>query len=544
MLKKFPVTSHDLPTAEILTSIREFLSSLKISPKELNRTALMCEESVNLLLEHAQPGTAKLYLRKVLGTVSIEVSIPGQEFAFTEDFSPLSVETDDDEAKTALQTLLLRSFGDRVSFKRRNGRNSVRITVQKSPYSFLYQTLSAIVLAVLCGVVCRNFVPESVYSALNYAFLEPVRTMFMSALKIVIAPIVFFSLVNSVSQFGGVSYIGKTGGKFMVVFLMMELLGCVAAGLVFYGAGALGFPFTRLAGALSETVQASGTEWSIRDVIVNIVPSNFVRPFLQSDMLQLMFLGIICGISVGMIGDYSKPLTDMFKACNELFMKMTSLLTKFIPFAVLCSIWSMVLTAGAGLLFSLAGIIFIVLAGLAVLMVVDCVRLKMSGLSVVKFVRKYSPAMAHVLSTTSSVASLPENMKAADSLGIPQKIYSFALPLGVIFSKNGSIFYRALTALFMAEVFGVEVSFWVMVSVLVSAAVITLSTPGVPGGAYIAFSALLAQMGVPAEALACIIGVDAVMDIFIAVVNSFGVMVSSLTISKAEGSLNISRCNS
>ena len=544
MLKKFPVTSHDLPTAEILTSIREFLSSLKISPKELNRTALMCEESVNLLLEHAQPGTAKLYLRKVLGTVSIEVSIPGQEFAFTEDFSPLSVETDDDEAKAALQTLLLRSFGDRVSFKRRNGRNSVRITAQKSPYSFLYQTLSAIVLAVLCGVVCRNFVPESVYSALNYAFLEPVRTMFMSALKIVIAPIVFFSLVNSVSQFGGVSDIGKTGGKFMVVFLMMELLGCVAAGLVFYGAGALGFPFTRLAGALSETVQASGTEWSIRDVIVNIVPSNFVRPFLQSDMLQLMFLGIICGISVGMIGDYSKPLTDMFKACNELFMKMTSLLTKFIPFAVLCSIWSMVLTAGAGLLFSLAGIIFIVLAGLAVLMVVDCVRLKMSGLSVVKFVRKYSPAMAHVLSTTSSVASLPENMKAADSLGIPQKIYSFALPLGVIFSKNGSIFYRALTALFMAEVFGVDVSFWVMVSVLVSAAVITLSTPGVPGGAYIAFSALLAQMGVPAEALACIIGVDAVMDIFIAVVNSFGVMVSSLTISKAEGSLNIARCNS
>ena len=544
MLKKFPVTSHDLPTAEILTSIREFLSSLKISPKELNRTALMCEESVNLLLEHAQPGTAKLYLRKVLGTVSIEVSIPGQEFAFTEDFSPLSVETDDDEAKAALQTLLLRSFGDRVSFKRRNGCNSVRITAQKSPYSFLYQTISAIVLAVLCGVVCRNFVPESVYSALNYAFLEPVRTMFMSALKIVIAPIVFFSLVNSVSQFGGVSDIGKTGGKFMVVFLMMELLGCVAAGLVFYGAGALGFPFTRLAGALSETVQASGTEWSIRDVIVNIVPSNFVRPFLQSDMLQLMFLGIICGISVGMIGDYSKPLTDMFKACNELFMKMTSLLTKFIPFAVLCSIWSMVLTAGAGLLFSLAGIIFIVLAGLAVLMVVDCVRLKMSGLSVVKFVRKYSPAMAHVLSTTSSVASLPENMKAADSLGIPQKIYSFALPLGVIFSKNGSIFYRALTALFMAEVFGVDVSFWVMVSVLVSAAVITLSTPGVPGGAYIAFSALLAQMGVPAEALACIIGVDAVMDIFIAVVNSFGVMVSSLTISKAEGSLNISHCNS
>ena len=365
--------------------------------------------------------------------------------------------------------------------------------------------------------------------------------MFMNALKIVIAPIVFFSLVNSVSQFGGLSDIGKTGGKFMLLFLGMELVGCVLAGLVFYGAGALGFPFTRLAGA--GVVEASGTVLSFRNVIVNIVPSNFVRPFLEADMLQLMFLGMICGISAGMIGEYSKPLMELFKSCNELFMKMTSLLTKFIPFAVLCSIWSMVLTAGAGLLFSLAGIICIVLLGLVLILFVDCVRLRFSGLSVMKFVRKYSPAMAHVFSTTSSVASLPENMKAAESLGIPQKIYSFALPLGVIFSKNGSIFYRALTAMFIAEVFGVEVSFGAVVSVLVSASIITLATPGVPGGAYIAFSALLAQMGVPAEALACIIGVDAVMDIFIAVINCFGVMVSSLSISKSEGILDISRYN-
>ena len=161
-------------------------------------------------------------------------------------------------------------------------------------------------------------------------------------------------------------------------------------------------------------------------------------------------------------------------------------------------------------------------------------RLSIAGLSVTNFIRKYSPAMAHVFSTTSSVASLPENMKAAESLGIPQKIYSFVLPLGVIFSKNVSIFYRALTALFMAEVFGVEVHAGVVVSVLVSASIITLATPEVPGGAYIAFSALLAQMGVPTEALACIISVDAVMDIFIAVINCFGVMVTSLRISKSE----------
>ncbi len=537
MLKKFDTTAQ----AEILACIDDFLTALKTPHKEHNRISLTAEESLNILLEHSRPGEVKVYLRKILGTASIEFRVPGNAFSFSEDFAPVTVDTDDDEVKAALQNLLLRSYGEKVSFTHRNGYNEVKILVQKSPYTFLYQTLTAIFCAVVAGVICRNFVPESVYSALNYAVLEPVRTMFMNALKIVIAPIVFFSLVNSVSQFEGLSDIGKTGGKFMLLFLGMELAGCVLAGLVFYGAGAIGFPFTRLAGA--GVVEASGAGWSIRNVIVNIVPSNFVRPFLEADMLQLMFLGLICGISAGMIGEYSRPLMELFKSCNELFMKMTSLLTKFIPIAVLCSIWSMVLTAGAGLLLSLAGIICIVLLGLVLILCVDCVRLRLSGLSVMKFVRKYSPAMAHVFSTTSSVASLPENMKAAESLGIPQKIYTFALPLGVIFSKNGSIFYRALTAMFMAEVFGVDVSFGAAVSVLVSASIITLATPGVPGGAYIAFSALLAQMGVPAEALACIIGVDAVMDIFIAVINCFGVMVSSLSVSKSEGILDIMRYN-
>lgn len=495
MLKKYSITQQNNPSGEALESITEFLSSegLNLSAKENNHIALIAEESLNILLEHSKPGAVKLYLRRFLGTASIEFRVPGEAFTFSEDFAPVTVDTDDDEAKTALQNRLLRSYGEKLNFTHKNGYNAVKILVQKSPYAFLYQTLTAILLAVVLGVICRNYVPESVYSALNYGVLEPVRTMFMNALKIMIAPIVFFSLVNSVSQFGGLSDIGKTGGKFMLVYLVMEVIACAAAGLVFYGA--------------------------------------------------VMFLGLLCGVSAGMIGEYSRPLMELFKSCNELFMNMTSLLTKFIPLAVLCSIWSMVLTAGAGLLLSLAGIICIVLLGLIVLLCIDSMRLRIAGLSVTKFIRKYSPAMAHVFSTTSSVASLPENMKAAESLGIPKKIYSFALPLGVIFSKNGSIFYRALTALFMAEVFGIDVSFGAAVSVLVSASIITLATPGVPGGAYIAFSALLAQMGVPAEALACIIGVDAVMDIFIAVINCYGVLVTSLTITKREGILDIARYN-
>jgi Na+/H+-dicarboxylate symporter len=180
---------------------------------------------------------------------------------------------------------------------------------------------------------------------------------------------------------------------------------------------------------------------------------------------------------------------------------------------------------------------------MVVLMLIDGLRLKVAGLSPRHFLQKYALAMAHVFSTTSSSASLPENMKAAKGMGVPEKVYSLALPLGVIFSKGGSIFYRATTALLVAQLFGVDVTAAGVLSLLLSASVITLATPGVPGGSLIAFSALLTQLGVPAEALACIIGIDAVMDLFIGVVNCFGTMVSTVTVSHGERLLDVARYN-
>lgn len=184
------------------------------------------------------------------------------------------------------------------------------------------------------------------------------------------------------------------------------------------------------------------------------------------------------------------------------------------------------------------------LAGLVLIMFFDCLRVKWAGLSPMRFIRKYSRAMAHVFSTTSSNVSLPENMKSADEMGIPQKIYSLTLPLGVVFSNNGSIFYRALTALLVALLFGIKVNFADVIAVVFTASMITLATPGVPGGAYIAFSALLAALNVPVQCMVYIISIDAVMDIFIAVVNSFGAMVTTLAFAKSDGVLDMEKWNS
>lgn len=532
---------------EALDSMQSCLSQLRMKPVEENRAMLMFEESLVSLLEYADPEHPQritVKTRRLFGTLTISLSVPGREYSFSEKVMHLDLSLDEegegDQARL-IRGLILQSFGSKLQYRHRDGENTVRIEAQRSPYSFLYQTMTCLIAAVLLGVLCRLAVPQATYMALNDVVLEPGRTIFINALKIVISPIVFFSLVISVAQFSNLTEFGKLGSKFMLLYRCMEVIACVLSAGIYSLTRLTGLPFS---GGLSIGAEGPALEaaaFTIQDFIVGIVPSNFFQPFLDSNMLQLMFLGVLCGIAVGEIGDYSKPLRDFIEACYELFIKMTGILTQFIPIAVLCSIWSLMLTTGTSLLLSLLGVLVIVFIGMAVLMCIDGIRLRIAGLSPMHFLRKYAPAMAYVFSTTSSSISLPENMKAAKGMGVPEKVYSLSLPLGVIFSKNGSIFYRATTALLIAQLFGIEVSAAGVVSLMITASVITLATPAVPGGAFVAFSALLLQLGAPPEALACIIGIDAVMDLFTSVVNCFGTMVSTVTVSHKEQLLDMAR---
>ena len=551
MIKKFEVkpSGRNEAASEILSYVRERLKEFRMKQNEENRITLMFEESMMSLMDNMNSETTqtvRVSFKRFLDTMSIELSVPGEEFSFADTmkgFEGLNLDDADDDTKGVIQNIILRSFGDRLKYIHKKGINYIKIEAVRSPYTFLYKTLTAIFTAVILGVLCRYFVPESTYMTLNDNLLVPVRTIFMNSLKIVVAPLVFFAVVNSVSQFRNLSELGKIGGQIMTRFMIMELLACVFAGLLFGASEYTGIRFSQIipySGAISEV---SDKILPVRQVIVNIIPTSFAAPFISADMLQLIFLGIICGIAVGSIGDYSKSLRDSFNAWDQMFRKIASMLTRFVPLAVLCSIWSVILTIGTKLLLSLVAIIIIAFTGLFILMCIDCVRLKLTGLSVSTFVRKYAPAMAHLISTTSGTLSIPKNMEASASLGVPQKIYSLSIPLGVVFSKNGTIFYRALVSLFITQLYVIDVSTSALISVLFSSFVLALTTTGVPGGAYIAFPAMLSQLGVPAEAIAYVIAIDAVLDIFIAVINSFEDVVSSIIVSHKAGILDIDTYN-
>ena len=362
MIKTFDVDPANkmYAVAETLDSVQDYLSQLRMKPVEGNRALLMFEESLVSLMEYMDselPQQITVKARRLLGTLTISLTVPGQEFPFSEKVMPLgySLEEGEGDGAKVIRELVLQSFGSRLKYKHRDGKNTVRIEAQRSPYSFLYQTMSCLLAAVLLGVLCRLAIPQATYLALNDMVLEPVRTIFINALKIVVSPVVFFSLVISIAQFGNLSEVGKLGGKLMLLYLLMEVVACVLSAGVYSLTGLTSLPFSQSLSIGAGGPAFEATTLSLRDFLVGIVPSNFLQPFLDSNMLQLMFLGLLCGIAVGEIGDYSKPLRDFIEACYELFMRMTGILTRFIPIAVLCSIWSLMLTTGTDLLLSLLG---------------------------------------------------------------------------------------------------------------------------------------------------------------------------------------------
>ena len=394
-------------------------------------------------------------------------------------------------------------------------------------------------LAVMMGVLLKSFAPESFYLPVNDNILAPVKTMFMNALKMIVAPVVFFSIVSCIGQFSDLSEMGKIGGKTIAFYLFTTVIATALGAGVYYlfQPGTFG---SFIPESLSASVTAQEVDISIKDMIVNIVPTNFVKPFLEANMLQLIFLAVLCGVAVGMIGKYSRMLSDLFTAFNELFLKITVLIIQFMPLAAFCSILSMILKTGTDALISVLGILGVFIVAIALMMAVYCLlMLVFAGLNPIPFCRKYAPTMAQVFSMGSSNASLPINIEACKQMGVSPKVYSLSLPLGATVNMDGSCIYLSVFALALARICGIAIPPAALLSVLISIIVLSVGAPGIPGSGLVCLSVLLAQMNVPIEAVALVMGIDPLIGMIRCMSNCLGDVAVSTIVAKQEGILNL-----
>ena len=538
MREKFTV--NDSGNVEALEGalgfIREQLGEMKLESKDLMRAELMCEESLVSLMNHANfsgTGYFLVNVRKIFGDVIIDLSVPGEEFEFSgpADISSLKDNEDLQESYEAIQHIVLGSFIGNIRYRHSGDLNKVRIKAVQSNYSGLYKTLAALFLAVVSGLLLKNFTGESVYMSVNDNILAPIRSVFLNGLKMCAVPIVFFSVVSSVADMGGFSGIKKTGEKLIKYFMTFNILGLVVGLCLMYvfrpGTG-VNIPVSSEEIIQSQQLSFSGT-------LVNIIAWNIVRPFLEGDMLQIMMLAFLVGLAV-LLTD--TKMTRRFSGeLNIIFMKITEIFLYMALLVVSCSAASMVITTGAGTLASAAGITFTVIGGHIIICVIFCLAAKFSaGLSPFTVLRKSVPMLTTAFSTCSSMATIPDALKCSDDMGVAPSLYSFSVPLGASLSKVCMPLYYSVLVLSAANLYGVDVDMLELAQLAVTIILLSVTNPAMPYSGVISLSVLLVQVGCPVEFVGLAVSIEMLIDFTETMTISFGNLVCTL-LAAADGNL-------
>ena len=540
MQKNFTVSNNDTETAlsQVLRYIHETLAAMKLTGRDINRAELMCEEAAASLLTHgifSDGSSIRVKVSKFFGNVNIKLTVPGEEFAFTGgmyDALSLDDETSPETAE-AIRNMLLRSFSENLRYRHAGKYNIITIRALTSSYAGLYIILGAVFSAVIASLIMRSFLPESVCMAVNDNIFVPVRSIFMNGLKLCAIPVVFFSILSCMADSGSMSGIKRTGSKILSCFLMTQII------TLMIGFGVM-FVFQPGEGAALTSTSPVNTElesFSVISTIVNVIPSDIVRPFLEGNMLQLIALAVILGVSAGVSG--AKSVIHIFGELNEIFMKATEIFMKIIPLVVFCSIASMILTSGTTVILSVLGIILTLLTGYVLLHIVYMLIIKFSAhMNPARVYSESLPMLITAMSTCSSVASIPDSIRVSEKLSIPSRIHSFTFPLGISVFKNEACLFFIVAALSAANLYGLHFTSGEMISLVISILVLASATPSIPNGGIAILSVLLVQIGCPLEIMPLFMVVESCLDMIATPTICMGAMMLGLVASADERGRN------
>jgi Na+/H+-dicarboxylate symporter len=361
--------------------------------------------------------------------------------------------------------------------------------------------------------------------------------MFVNALKMLVVPLVFFSLICGVCGIGNLSVLGRVGGKSFLLYMLTTAIAiAVAISIaVFVGLGQ-GMAFDTTTDFIVKETPP------LTEVIIGIIPSNPVHAMANGDMLPLIFFSILLGISILMVGEKSAPLVKGAEIANEIMMKMVIIVMAAAPYAVFALIAKSVAELGFELLVQLAAYVAVLVGALMVhLLFTLMIILKLfSGLSPRLFLRKIRSMQVFAFSTASSNATIPITLKTVTQrLGVDNAVASFTVPFGATINMDGTAIMQGVATVFIANIYGLELGVTGYLTVILMSVLASIGTAGVPGVGLIMLSMVFTQVGLPVEGIGLILGVDRLMDMIRTVVNVSGDAVVTSIVAKSEGNLNI-----
>ncbi|AKF93839.1 cation:dicarboxylase symporter family transporter [Brevibacillus laterosporus] len=399
-------------------------------------------------------------------------------------------------------------------------------------YGLAVQILIGLVLGITVGAIFYN-------NPVIEGYLKPIGDIFLHLIKMIVVPIVIASLIVGVAGVGDIKKLGKIGGKtilyFEIITTIAIVVGLLAANVFKPGVGVNMAELTKT--DINKYVQTADqtTHHSFVDTFVNIVPTNVFEALGKGDMLAIIFFSVLFGLGVAAIGEKGKPVLQFFQGVADAMFWVTNQIMKFAPFGVFALIGITVSKFGLQSLVPLAKLMILVYGAMFFFIIVVLgIVARISGIRIFTIMKILKDEMLLAYTTASSETVLPKIMEKMEKFGCPKAITSFVVPTGYSFNLDGSTLYQAIAAIFIAQMYGIDLSLYQQITLMLVLMVTSKGIAGVPGVSFVVLLATLGTVGIPLEGLAFIAGIDRLLDMARTVVNVIGNALAVVVISKWE----------
>ena len=389
------------------------------------------------------------------------------------------------------------------------------------------QILLGLLVGVVAGALVSRTHPEWAQ------LFNPFSQLFLRLIKMIIAPLIFGTLVAGVAGAGHVRAVGRMGLRAMIYFEVVTtialLIGLVAVNVLKPGVG-LVLP----SGTGAPEISTHAQTWD--QILLHIVPTSVIQAMAEGDVLQIVVWSLIFAIALTMVGPKARPVIEFCESLAETMFKFTNIVMKYAPIGVAAAMAYTIGKGGFGVLYNLAwlvGTFYIALAAFYLLVLVPVMVL--IGVPIRKFIKAVKEPAVIAFSTTSSEAALPRAMEAMERLGVPRSVVAFVLPLGYSFNLDGSTLYLSLAAVFVAQAANVQLSIGQQITLMLTLMLTSKGVAGVPRAALVILAATVASYRLPLEGVTLILGVDTLMDMGRTMTNVIGNCLASVVVARWEG---------
>ena len=415
-------------------------------------------------------------------------------------------------------------------------------TVPSAPAakSWVPSNTTQIFIGLLLGILIGYLWPSSDVDGTHIAGfgeqIKPLADTFLRMIKMIIAPLLFSTLVVGIAGTGDLRAMGRIGLKAIIYFEVATTIALfLGLGIVNFFQPGVGVQAPSMSVDSLKGVQAiqAHTGW---DMLVSLVPTSVIDAMARGDILQLVIFSIFFGIGLAAVGPKGKPVLDVLESTAQVMFKFTGYVMAFAPIGVMAAISATVGKMGIGILITLSKLVVLMYGGLIVFAIIV-----VGGASVLirvpffTFLRAIKEPFLIAFTTASSEAALPKALEVMERFGCPKNIVGLVLPTGYSFNLDGTTLYLSLASVFVAQLFGVEMTFGQQMVMMLTLMLTSKGVAGVPRAALVVLTATLVQFKLPLEGAAILLAIDQIMDMGRTAVNVMGNCIATAVVARWEG---------